>query len=175
MVRAGYFRVDTVFGVVIAMAVVSALLVKHAWAISGCDGDSACRPQIQSTSPSDGQTGVDRDRNIKAQFDLSYLSPVESSVNGQTFQMYKGNLTYEQLNPSCGTSECPPPTPVSAAVSYDANTKVAVLNPKSRLLKKTNYTAVVEGAGDSDGQALNSGSGYEMPVDKIWHFKTGRR
>ena len=176
MVRANYLRVFTVLGAVIAMAVVSALLVTHAWAISGCDGDGPCPPGVRSTVPSDGKTGVDRDRSIKVQF-LSETVPVmtESSIDGQTVKLYQGNLTYEQLNPACGTSECAPPQPVSATVSYDASTSIATLDPESRLQKKTEYTAVVEGAGDSDALAVKDGQGNEMRIDRIWHFKTGRR
>jgi hypothetical protein len=50
-----------------------------------------------------------------------------------------------------------------------------ILNPSRRLAKRATYTAVVEGAGDSDGRAVEDEAGNSMNTDHMWHFKTGRR
>ena len=77
-----------------------------------------------------------RDNNIKAKFSEKML---KSSINKGTVQLYEGNLTNEDPNPSL---------PVLAKVNYIAKKKLAVLNPEPRLEPNTQYTAVVEGAGD---------------------------
>lgn len=123
-------------------------------------------PTVVSTSPTDGATNVDRDANIKATFSEKML---KSSVSGQTVNLYEGNQTYSDLNP---TSTTPPPE-VSSSVSYNSTKKRATLNPSTRLKANTEYTAVVEGAGDSDGLAVKDRENNEMTTDKIWHFTTG--
>ncbi len=174
MIRANYLRICAVFGAAIATGVLSALLATNVQAIGGCDGDGACPPVVGITVPSNGATDVDRDRNVVAQFWTESSGMMESTINAQTVKLYKGNLTRDQLNPSCGTSACPPPLPVSATVTYNAERERAVLNPVARLAKRTNYTALVEGAGDSDGLAVRDNN-LSLKSDVIWRFKTGRR
>jgi hypothetical protein len=174
LISANYLRICTVLGAAIAMAVLSALLATNAQAIAGCDGPGGCPPRVTLTVPSNGDTGVDRDRNVRAQFWSDSGAMMESTINAQTVKLYKGKLTRDQLNPSCGTSACPPPLPVSATVTYSAEKMRAVLNPEARLAKRTNYTALVEGAGDSDGLAVRDNN-LSLKSDVIWRFKTGRR
>jgi hypothetical protein len=157
----------------IAMAVLSALLVTYASAIGGCDRPGGCPPSVTSTVPTDGKTRVDRDRNIEAQFWSDSGSMKKSTINGQTFKLYAGSLTREQLNTSCDTSGCP--QAVSATVTYDSETDLSVLNPDARLAKRTVYTALVEGAGDSDGLAAKDINDVSIASDVIWDFKTGRK
>jgi hypothetical protein len=95
---------------------------------------------------------VARDNNIKAKFSEKML---KSSINKGTVQLYEGNLTNEDLNPvnppECDPGPNPDPNPslpVLAKVNYIAKKKLAVLNPEPRLEPNTQYTAVVEGAGD---------------------------
>jgi hypothetical protein len=175
LIRANYLRICAVFGAAIALGVLSALLATNAQAIAGCDGPGGCPPRVTLTVPSNGATDVDRDRNVAAQFWSDSGAMMESTINVQTVKLYKGKLTRDQLNPSCGTSACPPPLPVSATVTYSAEKKRAILNPEVRLAKRTNYTALVEGAGDSDSLTVKDFNNASLASDVIWRFKTGLR
>ena len=153
-----------------AMIAAQAAFVSYAATESQAQDCPSCPPTpspfVTSTVPADGQTGVDRDANIKAKFSEKML---KSSVNGETVNLYEGNLTYDDLNPTSAT----PPPEVSASVSYNAKKKRAALNPSARLKANTEYTTVVEGAGDSDGLAVKDRENNEMFTDEIWHFTTG--
>jgi hypothetical protein len=112
--------------------------------------------RITTTTPTNGQTGVDRDANIKAKFSEKMM---KSSINQQT--------VYLSGPGGCGDL-CSVRIP--ASVNYNVKKKVAILNPSSRLPANT---AVVEGAGDSDSLAVKNRVGNEMAVDYTWTFTTG--
>jgi hypothetical protein len=58
-------------------------------------------------------------------------------------------------------------------VSYNNRNKLAKLDPTDKLAADTTYTAIIEGAGDSDGLAVEDKAGNEMGTDYVWHFTTG--
>ena len=139
--------------------------------------DAPDAPVVISTNPADGATRVDPDANITVTFPEKMLS---STINGDTFRLYVGTYTDEDLNPP----ECPPdqpdcapsapPLPFGATVTMsDADRKVAILNPDGRLAQRTNYTAVLEGTDTFDTFAVKDTAGNEMAADYIWHFRTG--
>ncbi|TQN41093.1 Ig-like domain-containing protein [Blastococcus colisei] len=102
-------------------------------------------PTVVSTSPGSGATGVAVTANVTATF-----SEAVTGVSGTSFT----------LRPTNGT------TAVEAAVSYDAATKVATLDPGSSLAGGTSYTATLSGAiTDSAGQPLD-------PNPTTWSFTT---
>ena len=173
LTRASYLRMYAVLAIATAVAAILAAtaLIGSAHAIAGCDFGS-CAPSVTSTVPFNGATNVDRDNNVEAQFfsDTGAMDP--TTIDASTVLLYRGNLTYAQLNPDCSVS-CTTRVPRSATVSYDATTKTATLDPTRRLRAFRNYTAVVEGAGDTDGQAVKDSIGTEMASDYVWHFKTG--
>ncbi len=77
-----------------------------------------------------------------------------------TFNLYPGHLTYEQLN-GCGSAGCLA-DPVAGAVRYNANNRTAILDPTNPLLTNTEYPAVIEGEGD----------GTPMVRDRFFYFAT---
>jgi hypothetical protein len=173
LTRVNYLRICAVLATATAMAAIlsATTLIGSAHAIAGCDFGS-CPPSVTSTVPFDGATNVDRDNNVEAQFfsDTGAMDP--TTINASTVLLYRGNLDYAQLNPDCSVS-CTTRVPRTASVSYDATTKSATLDPTNRLRAFRRYTAVVEGAGDTDGKAVKDSIGTEMSSDYIWHFKTG--
>ena len=101
-----------------------------------------------------------------------------SSITLSSFYLIEGAHTYEEVNgvcppdnPNCEPVEIPPPSPFDK-VSYNKRKKLAILNPGVRLEPNTTYTAVVEGAGDTDGAAVEDKAGNEMATDYIWRFTT---
>jgi hypothetical protein len=83
-----------------------------------------------------------------------------------------GHLTYDQIN-GCGGPGCIIPDPEAGTVRYNADNRTAILDPTLSLLCSTEYTAVLEGAGDGDHLAVKDRGGTSMARDKIWHFTTG--
>jgi Big-like domain-containing protein len=143
-----------------AMALALLLAGGMAWAAPGA-------PTVVSTVPPNGATGVDPDANIKAKFSEAMKA---RSINTNTFNLYQGHLTYEQLN------GCPAPgcvaDPVAATVRYNADNRTAILDPSNPLLSGTEYTAVVEGTGDGDMKAVKDRGGTPMARDYIFYFTT---
>jgi hypothetical protein len=176
VVRTSYFRTTTLLVAMMA-AVVMAVLVAYGSASAEIPppppGDI---PTVIKTLPADNATNVDRDANIKAKLSEKML---KTTVNKNTVRLYEENLTYDNLNsldpPLCDPGPNPDPgsNSQSAKVSYNAKKKLAVLNPEARLEAKTEYTALVDGAGDCDQLAAKDNGGTEMATDYIWHFTTG--
>jgi hypothetical protein len=63
-------------------------------------------------------------------------------------------------------------TKVPVAVTYNAGSKTAVLNPTDPLLPNTTYRATVEGTGDGDMKAVKDRGGTPMATDYIFYFTT---
>ncbi len=85
-----------------------------------------------------------------------------STINGTTFKLVR-------LNPD-GTT-----TRVTAAVSYAAATKKAILNPSTNLSPGGTYKATVTtGAQDLAGNALDQKPGVSGNQPKEWFFKVRR-
>jgi hypothetical protein len=134
--------------------------------------DTPDAPGVLSTTPADGATGVDRDADITVMLFTEKM--LGSSINGDTFRLYEGTYTDEDLNPpECQPDQpdCAPPLPFGATVT--GSMKKAILNPDGRLAEGTNYTAVLEGTDLFDTFAVKDEAGNEMAADQIWHFQTG--
>ncbi|SDC16956.1 Ig-like domain-containing protein [Geodermatophilus telluris] len=99
------------------------------------------------TVPAAGATGVAVGANITATFD----EPVQG-VSGTTFTL---------LNAATRGA-------VSAAVTYDPNTRVATLNPAADLARGTAYTATLTGG----PAAIRDAAGNPLPTT-TWNFTTG--
>ena len=113
-------------------------------------------PVVFDTSPADGESGFDRDYPVLVLFSEKMR---ERSINGKTLRLFEGDER------------------VRATVSYEfigrTTDKQAVLDPKSRLKPKTEYTVVVEGAADDDGRAVKDLDGTPMAADYTFSFTTG--
>ena len=139
-----------------AAAAIVAVLVGYGSASAQGGGDNpgfpGGSPTVISTSPKDGATNVDRDANIKAKFSEKMM---KSSINGSTFVVQKSGLPI-----CCGD------------ISYNKKKKTAIYNPNSSLEPLTQYTAIIEGAGDSDSFAVKDRAGNEMAQTFTWTFTT---
>jgi hypothetical protein len=143
------------------MALALLLAAGMAWAAPGA-------PTVESTVPADRAMGVSTTANIKAKFSEAMKA---RSINTNTFNLYPGHLTYDQIN------GCPAPgciaDPVAATVRYNAGSMTAVLDPSAPLQPCTEHTAVVEGTGDGDMKAVKDRGGTPMATDFIFYFTTG--
>jgi hypothetical protein len=110
-------------------------------------GDST-PPTVATTSPANGATGVAVGANILATFSEP-MTP--TSITTSTFELR------DQDN-----------VVVPAAVSYNATSRVATLNPTANLASGRNYTATVR----SGPTGVKDLSGNPMAADFVWFFKT---
>ena len=156
-----------------ALVVGTVALAGVAWA------EGAGAPTVVSTVPTSGATNVDGTANIKAKFSEAMKA---RSINTSTFYLLQGHFSAANPPASCTTSPVPPsttpvtaacPAPVAATVRYNADTRTATLDPVSTLLFCTEHTAVVEGTGDGDQQAVKDRGGTPMASDYIFYFTTG--
>jgi hypothetical protein len=104
-------------------------------------------PKVMGTSPANGATLIASGVNVSATFseamDARTTDGDPSTINGTTFKLFRLN--------SDGTT-----TKVTAAVSYAAVTKKAILNPANNLSSGRTYKATVTtGAQDLAGNALD--------------------
>jgi hypothetical protein len=117
-------------------------------------GDTAA-PRVVSTLPTTRATGVAATTNVTATFSEDMLV---SSITGTTFKLVR-------LNTDATT------TRVTAAVSYAAATKQAILDPASDLSPGRTYKATVtSGAQDSAGNALDQKPTIAGNQSKSWEF-----
>ena len=107
-------------------------------------------PTVTSTSPAAGATGVAATSAATATFSEA-IDP--ATVNASTFEMRDASGAL-----------------VSAAVSYNASTRVATLVPGATLAPSTTYSATVKG-GASDPRVKDS-AGNALVVSKVWSFTT---
>jgi len=105
-------------------------------------------PTIQSASPANGATGVVIDSNVSATFS-KLMDPATI-----------GSGTFELRDPSNVL--------VLAAVTYDAVTRTATLDPVAPLALGTNYTATIRGG----SAGVKDLSGNALAGDFAWSFKT---
>ena len=132
------------------MAVALVLGAGMAWAAPGA-------PTVVRTVPPEGATNVALDAHIKAKFSeaMKYRT-----INTNTFYLTVGGCTSECLR-------------VPAEVRYHGDTKTAILDPTAPLAPNTQYTATVEGAGDTDQQAVTDRELTPMASDYTFSFTTG--
>jgi hypothetical protein len=105
-------------------------------------------PTVTGVSPANGATGVNRGANVTATFSEAMTA---STITTSTIQL---------RNPSN--------TLIAAAVSYNASTHVATLNPNSNLAATTTYTATV--VGGSSG--VKDSAGNALATNFTWSFRT---
>jgi hypothetical protein len=103
-------------------------------------------PAVNSVSPADGTLNVAVASKVVAAFSEAMTA---ATIDGTTFTLVQqGGVT-----------------PVAATVSYDAQSKEAILTPDADLQAGTNYTATIKtGVKDLAGNALAN--------DEVWSFST---
>jgi dipeptidyl aminopeptidase/acylaminoacyl peptidase len=119
-------------------------------------------PKVMSTSPANGAKRIAPGGNVTATFTEAMDAIADdgdpSTINGTTFKLVRLNAD--------GTT-----TRVTAAVSYDAATKKATLNPSSNLSSRRTYKATVtSGAQDLAGNALDQNPNIAGNQSKNWKF-----
>ncbi len=125
-------------------------------------GDACDQPKVTVTSPGNNTSGIAPSKNVSATFseamDARTTDGDPSTITGTTFKLVRLNAD--------GTT-----TRVTAAVSYVATTKKAILNPASNLSSRRTYKATVtSGAQDLTGQALDQNPNIEGNQSKSWKF-----
>ncbi len=155
MTTTNHLRVFAVLAAMLAAALVAVIVAYgSASAQSTQGGGGGGLPTVVRTFPADGATNVDRDTNIKAKFSEAMM---KSSINSSTFVLQKGGIVV-----CCGD------------ISYNKKKKTATYNPNLLSLEPhTQYTAIIEGAGDSDSFAVKDRAGNEMAQTFTWTFTTG--
>jgi hypothetical protein len=120
-------------------------------------GDACDQPKVMKTSPGNNKTGIAATANVTATFseDMKASSIITPAT---TFKLVRLNTD--------GTT-----TKVTAAVSYAAATKKAILNPSSNLSSRRTYKATVTtGAQDLAGNALDQNPSVANNQSKSWKF-----
>ena len=123
-------------------------------------------PKVMSTSPANDAKRIAPGVNVTATFteamDASATDGDPSTITGTTFKLVRLNAD--------GTT-----TRVTAAVSYAAATKKAILNPASNLsLGRTYKATVTTGAQDLAGNALDQNPKIAGNQSKNWKFTVRR-
>src|SRR5918998_3216012 len=109
-------------------------------------------PRVLSNVPAANATGVFSSANVTATFSEDVDA---SSITGQTFKLFENGST----------------TNIAAAVSYDAATKTATLNPTNNLRAGVTYKAVVApGAKDLAGNPLDQNATLSGAQQHKWFF-----
>ena len=131
----------------------------RSWTITSVD----TQPKVMSTSPANGATLIASGVNVTATFseamDASTTDGDPSTISGTTFKLVRLNAD--------GTT-----TRITAAVSYAAATKKAILNPATNLSSRQTYKATVTtGAQDLAGNALDQNPNIANNQPKNWKFK----
>ncbi len=129
----------------------NAMLAPKVWSFTTTQELDTTAPTVTLVNPAEDSSGVCINKTVNATFSES-MAP--SSLTSNT-------LT---LAPSSSLN-----TPVAAVITYDAQTRIASINPSTNLTASTVYTATVlggsQGAKDLAGNALQN--------DKVWQFTTG--
>jgi len=103
-------------------------------------------PSVTETVPAASGSDVDRNANVTATFD-EQINP--ATLTAQTFT----------LRGADGVA-------LAATTSYDAQTRMATLNPSAPLAYQSDYTATLEGGPGG----VADGAGNTMTADKTWTF-----
>ena len=129
----------------------NAMLAPKVWTFSTAQSLDTTPPTVSLVNPNNDISGVCINKTVNATFSEA-MAPSSLTTNTLT------------LAPSSSLS-----TPVAAVITYDAQTRIASINPSTNLSASTAYTATVLGgalgAKDLAGNALQ--------VDKVWRFTTG--
>ncbi len=124
------------------------LAADRVWAFTTTTVDSIL-PTVTAVSPVDGATGVATSSQVTATFSEAIDT---ASLSTTTFTLIKQGTT----------------TPVPAAVSYNAATRVATLTPSASLESGVAYTATVK-SGATGAKDL---AGNPLALDRVWAFTT---
>jgi len=117
------------------------------------------RPKVMGTSSNTIATTANVSATFSEAMDAITTDGDPSTINGTTFKLVRLNAD--------GTT-----TGVTAAVSYAAATKKAILNPASNLsLGRTYKATVTTGAQDLAGNALDQNPNIAGNQPKSWKFK----
>ncbi len=127
----------------------NALATARTWSFTTAAADTT-PPTVTATSPASGATGVSRTANVTATFSEA-MDPATISTS-----------TFELRNPA-GTL-------VPAAVTYNATSRVATLNPNASLAAATTYTVTIKG-GATDPRVKDV-AGNALAVNRTWSFRT---
>jgi len=117
--------------------------------LNGCGPADTTPPTVVGTAPTPGATGVPATANVTATF--------SEAVNGATLTTSTFTLVRQ------GTT-----TVLGAAVSYDAATRRATLNPSADLAPGTPYMATVKGG----ASGVKDPAGNPLAADRVWSFTT---
>jgi hypothetical protein len=113
-------------------------------------------PKVNSVLPKEDATGVSPAVNVKATFSEEMS---DSSINGQTFKLFKKGST----------------TRIAAQITYpDPNSPpyTAKLDPKDSMTRGATYKAVVStGAKDQAGNSLDQDASLSGSQQMAWFFK----
>jgi hypothetical protein len=171
-------------------AAVGALIVV---AVAGTALAASGRPTVVDSYPKGPAELLDphEDHSVGEidQIWVDFSEPMRrASINENTFRLYEGRFSYEELNggcqDSCDGETLGPPVPrcvgylkdsrsaISDYYSDDRYFDVDVFCDGTRLQELTAYTAVVEGANDGDGWAVKDRDGRKLARDYIIHFTT---
>jgi Bacterial Ig-like domain len=119
-------------------------------------GQDTTKPRVIRAIPTEGATGIAPGSNISALFSEAMKG---ESINSNTVKIFKKGTT----------------TALPGAVSYDAGTKRAVLNPDANLRRGTTYKAVVTTeARDLAGNQLDQNPTLSGSQSKAWFFTVRR-
>ncbi len=106
-------------------------------------------PTITGLAPADGATGV----ATTVSPTVTFSEPIDpATISGATFSLVAAGTT----------------TPLAAAVTYDATSRTATLDPSATLADATTYTATVLG-GPTGVEDL---AGIPLAADRSWSFTT---
>jgi hypothetical protein len=114
----------------------------------GAGAPDTTPPTVSSTTPAAGATAVGVGANATATFSEGMTA---ATISTTTFQ----------LKDAAGTA-------VPAAVTYDAASRTATLDPTSPLENSKTYTATVK----SGSAGVKDTAGNELAADKTWSFTT---
>jgi N-acetylglucosamine-6-sulfatase len=134
-------------------------LASRLQSLKGCAGD-ACRAaewdtMVISTLPEANATAVAPTANVTATFSEDMMP---SSITGKTFKLFEKGST----------------TKIAAAVTYEASTDTATLDPTNFLQSGVTYKAVVTtGAKDVAGNPLDQNPTTPDLQQKAWFFTVG--
>ena len=128
----------------------NALAADATWSFTTATAGDVTPPTITARSPADGATSVSRTTNVTVTF--------SEAMDAATI----GTSTIELRDPGNAV--------VAAAVTYNATTRVATLNPTPTLAASTVYTVLVRG-GAVDPRVKDA-AGNALAAEATWSFTT---
>ncbi|MCC6237807.1 MAG: Ig-like domain-containing protein [Dehalococcoidia bacterium] len=115
-------------------------------------GPDTTPPTVTATNPTSGATGVAVGANVTATFSEAMDA---STISGTTVELHQGTVSGAL---------------VSAALSYDAPSRMVTINPNADLQTSTQYTARIRG-GAADPRVKDA-AGNALAADYTWSFTT---